>query len=252
MAVSTSVRYSAHRGGQPQAHRLDRLDRRVRRDDRAEQVEVRDATANSRRRSCTMPWLLLLTGPPRPPCTSFRMRVKSSFSMALLCANRKIATASRPSTRKWTTRRRRSAGARSGPAAAGPAAAVPPRRGAAGTGRPAAAGSARPMSRSAGTGTSAGRRRPWRTGHPHPAAGRRRCRAVRGHAGRSRSARTAASAGSAGAAPFRGRSPAWRRAGPRGRMGSGGPPPAGAAPDRAAGRASPVVMAVSYPDGRLL
>ena len=61
-------------------------------------------TANSVCRSCTMPRVLFVIGPPTPPCRSLRMRVNSAFSAARLSANRNTATASALKIRKWSAR----------------------------------------------------------------------------------------------------------------------------------------------------
>ncbi len=62
--------------------------------------------ANRYCRSCTIPCLLVVSGPPTPPCRSLRMRVKSAFSAARSPANSSTATASALSTRKWSIRSR--------------------------------------------------------------------------------------------------------------------------------------------------
>ena len=41
-----------------------------------------------------MPWLVLVIGPPSPPCMYFSTRVKSLSSATLLLANKKTAAAS--------------------------------------------------------------------------------------------------------------------------------------------------------------
>jgi hypothetical protein len=61
-------------------------------------------TANRYCRSCTMPWLLVVIGPPAPPCRSLRMRVNSASSAARSLANRNTAAASALKIRKWIAR----------------------------------------------------------------------------------------------------------------------------------------------------
>ena len=168
-----------------------------------------------------MPCLLVVIGPPTPPCRSLRMRVNSASSAARSLANRNMAAASALKTRKWSDTvhgdqpqdvavAQRLAPQRQHDL-------VPGRRVL--PGGMLRRGERAARSRSAGTGTSAGRPSPGRTARPRDAARPRPCPGSRGRAARSRSARSAASGGSGAAS----RSPAppraakaeyWRSSGP--------------------------------------
>ena len=109
----------------PQPNRVGTLDSRVYSDRDADEIQVGDADSEQPRRSCTMPWLVALTGPPRPPCRSRRIREKSEFSAALLLANKNDWRRPAPtapgseSAGRWRSAARYSARAVAGRAAAG-------------------------------------------------------------------------------------------------------------------------------------